>query len=182
MIKICNLILDAIFPKKCIHCSREGSFICQDCLSLIELNKIQYCNCFHFPQKGILCENCNHKISSVITIFNSRQALARKLYLKAQKIPELNLYISYLIITHLHNIVKLKIDSNTDIVSEKKLDGLKRTLIKFVKIKQGEKSLIYLLKQYPENFDESIIQKYKKVYIISLFRDLGAEEEKRRRK
>ena len=28
-----NLILDVLFPKKCVGCKREGSYICKDCVS-----------------------------------------------------------------------------------------------------------------------------------------------------
>lgn len=30
-----NLVLDVLFPKKCISCKKEGSYICQDCVSSI---------------------------------------------------------------------------------------------------------------------------------------------------
>lgn len=37
-IKIKNLFLDIFFPKFCLFCGKEGSFLCQDCFSLLEIN------------------------------------------------------------------------------------------------------------------------------------------------
>jgi len=35
--KVKNFLLDLLFPKFCFGCQREGTFLCQDCLSTIEI-------------------------------------------------------------------------------------------------------------------------------------------------
>lgn len=37
-----NFLLDILFPKFCINCKREGSYLCEDCLSLIDIFDKQY--------------------------------------------------------------------------------------------------------------------------------------------
>lgn len=55
MFKCLNeFILDILFPKFCINCGREEEYICQDCLSLIDINnsltilKSKYLNGLYF--------------------------------------------------------------------------------------------------------------------------------------
>lgn len=38
-----EFVLDTLFPKFCLNCGREGSFLCQDCFSLLEVLDRQYC-------------------------------------------------------------------------------------------------------------------------------------------
>ena len=37
-IKFKNLILDILFPKFCFSCKREGSYLCQDCQSMLDIS------------------------------------------------------------------------------------------------------------------------------------------------
>ena len=41
--KLKNLILDILFPQFCLNCEKEGSLLCQDCESLLEISD------FHKP-------------------------------------------------------------------------------------------------------------------------------------
>lgn len=38
-----NLVLDLLFPLRCINCEEEGSCLCEDCRSLIEVLENLYC-------------------------------------------------------------------------------------------------------------------------------------------
>ncbi len=38
-----SFIKSFLWPKKCINCGRLGSYLCQDCLSLIEVTSYRYC-------------------------------------------------------------------------------------------------------------------------------------------
>src|SRR3989344_2214622 len=38
-----NLLLDLFFPKKCVLCSKIGSYICSDCYGKIEFIKFPVC-------------------------------------------------------------------------------------------------------------------------------------------
>ena len=53
-------IWDIVFPKKCINCRREGSYLCEDCLSLVEINPFQYCLCEKMEKKD-KCDRCKDK-------------------------------------------------------------------------------------------------------------------------
>lgn len=158
MNKAYNYILNILFPKTCINCKKQGDFICEDCLSLIELNKIQYCACLTNPKKGVInCENCEGKI---YTIFNKKQKLAKLLVYKSDILLDLNKHLSYLIIIFLkeNNVV---INPNHIFYSEE-LPNLALELNKNLNLKGSQKILI--VKNYKKN------TKYK--LCISLFRDL----------
>lgn len=178
MNNIYNYILNLFFPKKCINCGRENSFLCDDCLSLIELNKINYCACVKTPLKDKLkCNNCPPKICSVFTIFNEEQKLVQKLFSKSKSIPELNIYFCYLIITHLKNITNTVLD-NTFVINydNDEVKNIAQSLSKFIKISINTKSknILLITKKYP---NEDIFKKIEtldveKIYIISLFRQI----------
>ncbi|MFA5086507.1 MAG: ComF family protein [Candidatus Paceibacterota bacterium] len=53
-------IWDIVFPKKCINCRREGSYLCEDCLSLVEINPFRYCLCEKMEKKD-KCDRCKDK-------------------------------------------------------------------------------------------------------------------------
>ena len=55
--------LDLFFPRFCLGCRREGDYLCQDCLSTLEVLEYQYCLCKK-PQRLALtgkCRFCYHK-------------------------------------------------------------------------------------------------------------------------
>jgi len=62
--KIKKIFLDALFPIKCLNCQKEGSYLCSDCFSLIEMNNKQYCP-FCTPAKIVFdsktCLGCRKK-------------------------------------------------------------------------------------------------------------------------
>lgn len=43
--KINRFILDLIFPKFCLGCQKEGTFLCCDCKSLLDILEFNYCLC-----------------------------------------------------------------------------------------------------------------------------------------
>jgi len=174
MKNIYNYVLNLIFPKKCINCRREGSYLCEDCLSLIELNQINYCACKANPRKNRLrCENCPAHIFHVFTIFNEKQKLSQKLFLKAKIISELNIYFTYLIITYINNMTNLNLNENFAIYfKDNELKNIAKSLSKFTKIPINNTSnnILFITKKYP---CEDIDLKNKKIYVISLFREIS---------
>jgi ComF family protein len=54
-VQIQKVVLDSIFPKFCLGCEKEGSYLCEDCFSLINLFtfhqkfKGKYLNDLYFP-------------------------------------------------------------------------------------------------------------------------------------
>lgn len=60
--KIKNLIIDLIFPKTCLVCSQEGSYLCESCLEKLPLVSYFYCFvCHKISVLGRTCESCQKK-------------------------------------------------------------------------------------------------------------------------
>ncbi|MFA7142078.1 MAG: hypothetical protein WC157_02120 [Candidatus Paceibacterota bacterium] len=171
MKNIYNYVLNLLFPKKCIHCHREGAYLCEDCLSLIELNQITYCACFKNPCRNkIRCGKCPKSISAVYTILNEKQAICKKLFLKSKIMPELNLYFSYMIIAFMKNRTSLEIDQSFAIYFEdKEVENLAKNLSQYIRIpiKNKAENVLFLTKKYPCVLENV---KAKNIYVISLFR------------
>lgn len=66
-------LLDLIFPKKCVSCSRFGSFLCFDCTSNIEVLEAQVCSaCYKSAFLGKTHPICKKKTSldGVVSFYN----------------------------------------------------------------------------------------------------------------
>ena len=62
--QISNFILELFFPRFCLGCSREGSLLCQDCISTLEISEYNYCLCnkpLRLPASGGKCPRCQDK-------------------------------------------------------------------------------------------------------------------------
>ena len=44
-----NFAMDLLFPKFCLGCQREGSFLCEDCKTLLDISEFDYCLCDSRP-------------------------------------------------------------------------------------------------------------------------------------
>ena len=55
-----KLILDLLFPKFCINCGKEESYLCQDCFSLVDIAERQYCPFCSSPKVVIDGKTCNY--------------------------------------------------------------------------------------------------------------------------
>ncbi|MEK7562697.1 MAG: ComF family protein [Patescibacteria group bacterium] len=44
-----NFILDTLFPKFCLGCQKEGTFLCEDCKATLEVSEYDYCLCSKHP-------------------------------------------------------------------------------------------------------------------------------------
>lgn len=61
-VKIRDFILDFLFPKHCLGCQKEGSFICANCFGNIEIN--QFSTCFICSKRSVdnrVCPDCKKK-------------------------------------------------------------------------------------------------------------------------
>ena len=99
-------ILDILFPKICINCNKEGSFLCDDCLSLIEVNHFQYCLCEKLEKKN-KCNCCKKRnLDKVFSATSFENKIVQKAIhkLKYSYIKELSIPLAYLIIRHLQVI------------------------------------------------------------------------------
>jgi ComF family protein len=62
-----EFILDLFFPKFCLGCRKEGSYLCDDCRALLDISEFNYCLCEQKParlgpdQKTGKCGRCQDK-------------------------------------------------------------------------------------------------------------------------
>src|SRR3989339_124835 len=62
-----QFLLDLLFPKFCLGCKREGSYLCEDCRSLLDITQFYYCLCSRNHQtippneKYGKCSRCQNK-------------------------------------------------------------------------------------------------------------------------
>ena len=60
MVILKNYFLDMFFPKFCLGCHKEGTYLCEDCFSVLEIIENHYCLCKkpqRLPQSG-KCHAC----------------------------------------------------------------------------------------------------------------------------
>jgi len=57
-----NYLLELLFPSFCLGCQKEGTLLCQDCRSTLEISEYNYCLCNKNPLR-IPPENKNSKCS-----------------------------------------------------------------------------------------------------------------------
>ena len=61
MSKIFSIFLDIVFPRFCLNCNKEGTYLCEDCFSLIDILDRQYCPFCEMPNiilGGRTCDRC----------------------------------------------------------------------------------------------------------------------------
>ncbi|MFA5249257.1 MAG: phosphoribosyltransferase family protein [Candidatus Paceibacterota bacterium] len=107
-----QFLADILFPKTCVVCGREKSFLCEDCFSLIEGNPFQYCLCSK-PQRVIdkgKCRSCrDQKLSGLYSsaLFDQKALKACLHNFKYNNyLKDLAYPLSYLIILHLEYLKK----------------------------------------------------------------------------
>ncbi|MFZ3054748.1 MAG: ComF family protein [Minisyncoccales bacterium] len=110
-------LCDLFFPKKCINCRREGSFLCEDCLSLIPINPFEYCLCEKLEKRS-KCENCkNRSLDRILstTSFNNKIIKEAIHKFKYGYLERLSIPLSFLVLSHL-NAIDCQIDKSFVII------------------------------------------------------------------
>jgi len=106
-----NWFLDCLFPKYCLGCSKEDSYICNDCFDTIPV--LQHTNCFLCDKRspsGFICEKCKIKIhpklNGLLAASSWNSPLLRQMIYqyKYNFIKELSEPLTQLIIRYLENI------------------------------------------------------------------------------
>lgn len=92
-------LLNILFPKTCIFCKRIGSYLCEDCFSLIEINPYQYCVCGKTKGK-YRCSECSSALDGIFVCTRQNQMIVDKIINSYSKIKELSLSLSLIILTH----------------------------------------------------------------------------------
>jgi len=107
-----NFILDILFPKFCLGCQKEGSYLCNDCLSTIEIIEYLFCpGCQKREDNGRPCKSCRKfiKLDRLYFATSYQNSLVKELINKFKHEPlvkELAKPITFLIITHFQIIEK----------------------------------------------------------------------------
>lgn len=105
-IKFKNFILDLFFPKFCLGCSQEGNYLCQDCLSTIDILGYQFCpGCQKKVIDGKICQSCKKfiKLNGLHFAAPYQNLLIKKMINQFKYQPfikELKKPLAHLIITH----------------------------------------------------------------------------------
>ena len=111
--KFYKLLLDILFPITCLNCQKEGSYLCEDCFALIDLNYKVYCP-FCRPAKIVLdnktCRSCQKKgkkLNGLFFAFSYQNLLIKKiiaLYKYPPFVKDLAKTLSFFIIQHFQTI------------------------------------------------------------------------------
>lgn len=98
-----NLVLDLLFPKKCVGCRQEGSFFCQDCISNITQTDLVCPKCEKLAVGGQTHPICRRKFGLdglwSLGIYQNplREAIKQ---LKYQRVKELSESLSDILIEY----------------------------------------------------------------------------------
>jgi ComF family protein len=92
-----NFLLDLLYPKFCLGCQKEGTYLCDDCRALLDIAEFDYCLCNKKPQRLIYnqesgkCERCqNKKLSGIyFALPYKEKQLTRKLIYQFKYNPHL---------------------------------------------------------------------------------------------
>lgn len=110
-----EILLDILFPKFCVGCGKEGTYLCEDCFYLIEILEKQYCPFCQIPKivlDGRTCPLCrkSKKLTGLFCATSYENFLVKKIIheYKYSLIKELAIPLSLLIIIHFYNLGKLK--------------------------------------------------------------------------
>ncbi|MDD4531812.1 MAG: ComF family protein [Candidatus Pacebacteria bacterium] len=118
---------DLIFPKKCINCKKEGSYLCEDCLSLKEINPYRYCLCERMEKKD-KCDVCKNRYLDKLfsaASFENRILKEAVHKFKYGYIKDLSHPLSILILSHLQ-ILEVNLDQSVIIIPVPMTDKKKR--------------------------------------------------------
>ncbi len=105
-----SFLLDLIFPKFCISCGREGSHICYDCLSMVEILEYQFCPvCQKRVIDGKICKNCRTRtnLAGLFAATPYQNKIVKKMINKFKYTPyikNLSFPLYSLIISHLKQL------------------------------------------------------------------------------
>jgi len=113
-----NFLLDMFFPKSCLNCGSEGYYLCEDCLSLVEVLESQFCpGCQKRVADGKTCNNCRKftKLNGLYFATSYQNNLVKKIITQFKYEPfakELKECLARLIITHFQLCSKKESDFN----------------------------------------------------------------------
>ncbi len=104
-----QFLLNLFFPPICVNCQKEGSYLCQDCFSLIDFSNQQYCPFCQKPKivlDGKTCPTCkkSKKLTGLFSAAPYKNFIIKKLIKQFKYSPyvkDLAKTLAFLIIHHL---------------------------------------------------------------------------------
>ena len=107
-LKSYNTLLDAVFPNYCVICSKKGSAICPDCLSLIQVSEYIWCPYCPMPTRvflgqGVCPKHKNLYLNGLFSATTYQDKIAQKLITQFKYPPylkNLSYALTFLIIAH----------------------------------------------------------------------------------
>jgi ComF family protein len=104
--KIKDVVLDLIFPRECLSCGKEGSYLCADCFKKIETNNKFYCVvCKRPTDYSKICQTCQseYKLRAIWVAANYNDKILQELihFLKYKYIEEAGDILAEIIIKYL---------------------------------------------------------------------------------
>ncbi len=85
-----DFLLDIAFPKFCFGCTAEGSYLCLDCRSLLDIMEHTYCLCtkpLQLASDSGKCPSCKNKTLNGLSFAVAYQALPIKKLIHQVKYP-----------------------------------------------------------------------------------------------
>ena len=107
------MLLDLIFPKRCVGCSGEGNWLCFDCFMSIEAFATPRCaDCKRLTSDGRYCRTHakDHRLTGLLFVgeFPSRALREAIHVLKYNGVQELAIPLSYLLVRRLSAVSTLE--------------------------------------------------------------------------
>ncbi len=185
---ISKIIENIFFPRFCVGCNKEGSFLCEDCFFLIEAMEKTYCLCEN-PKTGVLkCKKC--RLQSLDALYFAsplKGVLAKDIFKKYTKEPflkDLSYPLSGLVLRHFLSLKKAPETENFRIkhlpFKKKKVAGydINKEIVKKIKeplhcAKRSHNIIIFslLYTSKMEKAAKKMKEKgYQKVIGVSVFR------------
>jgi len=167
LVNFANFLLNILFPKFCLGCKKEGSYLCQDCLATIEIMEYLFCpGCQKRVLSGRPCKSCQRflKLDGLYFAASYQNYLIKELLNKFKYGPlikELVEPLTSLIITHFLILGKQNFSefSLVPIPLEKRRLGwrgfnqaeeIAKELAEYLKIPLFTKALIKIKKTLPQ--------------------------------
>lgn len=97
-------ILDFLYPKFCLSCGKEKSYLCPDCFPKIKIFPAPFCPyCNKRSPEGKICKNCQKSLSGFVAAAPYSNELLRKLIdaFKYNFVKELSASLAFLILKFL---------------------------------------------------------------------------------
>ena len=116
--KFNKFISDLLFPQYCLGCHKQGTLLCDDCFSLIEISEYQFCPFCREPKRVFDYGKCDkHKSKKLDGLFvatDYENALVKKIiykfkyepFLKSLAVPLAKLIISHISLSESESFIK----------------------------------------------------------------------------